>query len=181
MTGSRELEKLYDLKELARLGPGASDDKEVTVLNRVVRWTAEGLEYEADPRQVEKLLRFLKLEEPDVKAAATPGVRATREQHDGDVNLPSDKLTPYRAVVALANYLSADRPELQFAAKEVCRWMSCPTDLSLNALKRLGRYLVGHRRLVFKYPWQDAIRVDTYSDTDWAGCLKTRKSTSGGA
>ncbi len=30
------------------------------------------------------------------------------------------------------------------------------------------------------YPWQTVSRVDTYSDTDWAGCLKTRKSTSGG-
>jgi hypothetical protein len=46
-----ELEKLYELKELARLGPGAQDDKEATVLNRVVRWTPDGLEYEADPRQ----------------------------------------------------------------------------------------------------------------------------------
>ena len=44
-----ELEKLYELKQLARLGPGVGDDKEATVLNRVVRWTPEGLEYEADP------------------------------------------------------------------------------------------------------------------------------------
>jgi len=33
---------------------------------------------------------------------------------------------------------------------------------------------------VYHYPWQTVGRVDTYSDTDWAGCLKTRKSTSGG-
>ena len=67
--------------------------------------------------------------------------------------------------MALANYLSSDRPELQFAAKEVCRWMSCPSELSLHALKGLGRYLASHRRLVFNYPWQAADRVDTYSDT----------------
>ena len=30
------------------------------------------------------------------------------------------------------------------------------------------------------YPWQEVSRVDIYSDTDWAGCAKTRKSTSGG-
>ena len=58
--------------------------------------------------------------------------------------------------------------------------MSAPTDLALRALKRLGRYVVGHRRLVFKYPWQTVDRIDTYSDTDWSGCPKTRKSTSGG-
>ena len=58
--------------------------------------------------------------------------------------------------------------------------MSSPTDLSLAALKRLGRYVHGHRRLVYHYPWQTVSRGDTHSDTDWAGCLKTRKSTSGG-
>jgi hypothetical protein len=175
-----ELEKLYELKEAARLGPAPEDDKEATVLNRVVRWTATGLEMEADPRQAEKLLRDLKLDGDGVKTAASPGSKATREQLDGDAPLEASKCTPYRAVVARANYLASDRPELQFAGKEVCRWMSAPTDLSLVALKRLGRFLKDRPRLVYFYPWQDVDRVDTYSDTDWAGCLKTRKSTSGG-
>ena len=175
-----ELEKLYELKELARLGPGAQDDKEATVLNRVVRWTPEGLEYEADPRQQEKLLRDLKLEGDGVKASASPGVNPTREQTDADAPLDSEKTTPYRAVSARGNYLSSDRPELQFAAKECCRWMAAPTELGLAGLKRLGRFVSAHKRLVFLYPWQRANRTDTYSDTDWAGCVKTRKSTSGG-
>ena len=175
-----ELEKLYELKEAARLGPAPGDSKEATVLNRVVLWTDQGLELEADPRQAEKLLRDLKLNGDGVKAAASPEVRATREQLEEDADLDASKRTPYRAVVARANYLASDRPELQFSSKEVCRWMSSPTDLSLAALKRLGRFVKGHQRLVYHYPWQTVDRVDTYSDTDWAGCLKTRKSTSGG-
>ena len=114
------------------------------------------------------------------KDAATPGVKATREQLDADVLLERSKHTPYRAVVARANYLASDRPELQYMAKEICRWMSSPTDLALRALKRPGRCLVGHRRLVFQYPWQTIDRIDAYSDTDWSGCPKTRKGTSGG-
>ena len=58
--------------------------------------------------------------------------------------------------------------------------MSAPTELAMTALKRLGRYLIGKPRLVFRYPYQDASTVDCYSDTDWAGCPRTRKSTSGG-
>ena len=50
----------------------------------------------------------------------------------------------------------------------------------MTALRRLGRYLIGKPRLVFKYPFQEAGTVECYSDTDWAGCPKTRKSTSGG-
>ena len=34
--------------------------------------------------------------------------------------------------------------------------------------------------MVFKYTWQKASTLECYSDTDWAGCPKTRKSTSGG-
>ena len=47
-------------------------------------------------------------------------------------------------------------------------------------MKRLGRYLDGHRRLIFEFPFQSADKVDVYSDTDWSGCVRTRKSTSGG-
>ena len=47
-------------------------------------------------------------------------------------------------------------------------------------MRRLGRYLEGHHRVVYEYPWQEAESVEVYSDTDWAGCVKTRKSTSGG-
>ena len=48
-----ELRKRYELTESARLGPGATDDKEARVLNRAIRWTDDGLEYEADPRHAE--------------------------------------------------------------------------------------------------------------------------------
>ena len=58
--------------------------------------------------------------------------------------------------------------------------MACPTESGVGAPKRLGRFLEGHRRVIFDYPFQEAHKIDTYSDTDWAGSLKTRKSTSGG-
>ena len=58
--------------------------------------------------------------------------------------------------------------------------MSAPTELGLQSLKRLARYLIGRPRLVWEYKWQDVEHFDVYSDTDWAGCPKTRKSTSGG-
>ena len=75
----------------------------------------------------------------------------------------------------------ADRPDCKFAAKEVCRFMSSPTKLSVEAIKRIGRYLVQQKRLVYTYPWQDNVdSLEVYVDTDHAGCLKTRKSTSGG-
>ena len=86
----------------------------------------------------------------------------------------------FRALVAWANYLAQDCIDLQFAAKEVCRFMSSPTETSEAAMKRMGRYLLGHKRVVYTYPFQRAESIDIYSDTDWSGCPRTRRSTSGG-
>ena len=89
----QELSKYYDLTEAHRLGPGPDDDKEARVLNRIVRWTEHGIEYEADPRQAEKLIRDLKFD-AGVKTVVTPGVKLTREQLDADRPLPDSKISP---------------------------------------------------------------------------------------
>jgi hypothetical protein len=34
--------------------------------------------------------------------------------------------------------------------------------------------------MIFHYKWQSIGHADVYIDTDWAGCPRTRKSTSGG-
>ncbi len=88
--------------------------------------------------------------------------------------------TPFRGSAARANYLAADRIDAQYACKDVCRWMSSPTGRFWQALTRVWRYFAGAPRLVYTYPQQEVDSVDVYTDTDWAGCPKTRKSTSGG-
>ncbi len=50
------MENKYELRKGGRLGPGKDDAKEILVLNRVIRYTSAGLEYEADPRQGKRLL-----------------------------------------------------------------------------------------------------------------------------
>ena len=58
----KELEQTYGLKTQA-LGPETQDLKQVRVLNRIITLKNEGIQYEADPRHVEILLRELGLEE----------------------------------------------------------------------------------------------------------------------
>jgi len=44
--------------------------------------------------------------------------------------------------------------------------------------------MVGFEEATFDYKWQsedEATKIRGYTDSDWAGCRKTRKSTSGGA
>ena len=87
----------------------------------------------------------------------------------------------YRAISARANYLAQDRPDIAFSTKELCREFAVPNRDSYVKLKRVCRYLIGLPRLVYIYNWQETpAAIDVYTDTDFAGCKTTRRSTSGG-
>ncbi len=185
-TGSKEdldwfenvIQEHYECTIQPRLGPGAGDAKEGIVLNRVIRWGDEGIEYESDPRQTEKLVAECGF--TGANTVATPGVRLSFEEATKNVPLEPRLHTAFRGAAARANYLAADRVDCQFAAKEICCCMAQPNQAAWNALKRLCRYLVGLPRLVFVYRWQTVDTIEVFTDTDWAGCPRTRKSTSGG-
>ena len=168
----------YELSIGPRLGPGKNDAKQARALNRVITWYDDRIEYEADPRQAERLVNECGLE--GAKTVATPGVKASFADHEADSPLDKRLHTPFRGSAARGNYLAADRIDTQFACKEVCRWMATPTQQSWKALKRLCRYLCGKPRMTYVYRRQDLNAIDVYCDTDWAGCTRTRKSTSGG-
>ena len=174
-----ELQKAYEI-QTQKIGPGKDQDREGKVLNRIVRFTSDGWEYEADPRHAELIMEQLGVSES--KSLSTPGVDgAAEEDTPEDVDIQGLDATRFRGVSARANYLSMDRSDIQFASKEVCREMSRPTTGSLRRLTRIGQYLRGKPRLVWKYAMQDECQlIDVYSDSDWAGCRKSRKSSSGG-
>ena len=129
-------------------------------------------------RQAERLVSDLGLD--DAKRVGTPGVKQTFEMMSRDKLLAAEKHTAFRAIGAKGNYLDPDTPEMHFAAKEICRWMAATSELGVQVLERLRRFLDSHRRLAFEFPFQTADKVDVHSDTDWSGCVRTRKSTSGG-
>ena len=59
--------------------------------------------------------------------------------------------------------------------------MAKPTEESKKKIKRLTRYLINAPRVIVRYPWQGRVAtMSGFSDSDWAGCQKTAKSTSGG-
>ena len=100
----------------------------------------------------------------------------------GDVTeLATDKASMFRALVARANYLSQDRGDIKYAVKELSRRMAKPRVKDIEQMKKLARYLKGNPRViqVFK-PQPMPKRINIWSDSDYAGCLETRKSTSGG-
>ena len=150
------------------------------MLNRIVACDDDGWTMEADPRHAELVVEQLGVEA--TRSVATPGVDGTDEtDNEEDIDIEGADITRFRGVAARCNYLSFDRPDMQFATKEVCREMSKPTTGSLRRLRRIGCYLKDRKRLVWHFEMQTEPTVlDVYTDSDWAGCRKSRKSTSGG-
>ena len=92
-----------------------------------------------------------------------------------------DQAKHYASVAARLNYMGADRPDVTFASKELMRHLSKPTVKDLSALKRAGRFMLGARRLVCKYPWRPLSKeVTILVDANFAGYHQTRLSTVGG-
>ena len=115
------------------------------------------------------------------KSVSTPGEdEPTWKLEDNEKPLGSKEATLYRMVAARANYLAADRADIQYATKECCRGMAAPMVGHFSSLKRLARYLIGRPRMVWKYAWQAVEDVKSYSDSNWAGCKRTARSTSCG-
>ena len=103
------------------------------------------------------------------------------KMEDNSEPLNAKDAQKYRALTARANYLAQDRMDIQYATKEVCRGMCSPTKGDLKKLRRLGRYLKSEPRVVIRYDWQlEQSSISGFSDSDFAGCRRTAKSTSGG-
>ena len=176
----KELEKRFEVKSKV-IGPDGDDGKELKVLNRVIRCEPDGYTYEPDQRHAEIIIEQMGVK--DSRSVKTPGVKEEGDDVQNDEEeLPREESGMYRAIAARSNYLAADRSDIQFAVKEICRSMSKPTRQCWSKLKRLAKYLAGKPRVVQRFKWQkEGKSIGIYSDSDWAGCRKSRKSTSGGA
>ena len=173
------LNQRYECKH-KMLGPGGEDT--VRVLNRVLNWKEDGIHYEADQRHAELVVAQLKLDE--ARSVITLGTREEQvksfEQESPLMN-PNDA-SSYRMLVARLNYLALGRPDIQYATKEIAKRMANPCEHHWQLLKRICKFLKGAPRLIQRFEWlSKQIDIVGYSDSDWAGDLDSRKSTSGGA
>ena len=173
-----QLGKQFEIKTKL-LGPDPGQQREITVLNRILGWHDEGVSYEADARHTSHVSKDLQLEK--AKEVSTPG---SKDDDKDDMNQPvadTNIITMYRAVVARFNYLTQGRPDIAFATKECARSTQAPATNSMKKFKRLGRDAKGSPRAIVWFHWQwDPLHLDIFTDADWAGCRKSHKSTSGG-
>ena len=187
-------------RELRRLRDGGDVKPELRVLGRVIRYTDRGLTCEPDAQHLDMVVSALGL--CDAKGAASPGARdvsarsaenlrrlrlelskpaASDAPDSTDTKLDPEQSRQFLSHSARLNYYAMDRVDILFAVKELMRRVSSPTSKDWMALKHLTRYLMSMPRVVARYDWGPlSTRLEVYVDANWAGCLRSRKSTVGG-
>nr|GEZ64476.1 uncharacterized mitochondrial protein AtMg00810-like [Tanacetum cinerariifolium] len=153
------------------------------ILKNKARLVARGLQISQSPRgvfinQSKDALKSLKrygFESCD--PVDTPMVEKYKldEDREGKAVDPSY----YRGMIGTLLYLTASRPDLQFAICMCARYQARPTEKHVHAVKRIFRYLRGTVHRGLWYPKDCSVALTAFADADHSGYQDTRRSTSG--
>ncbi|XP_071718808.1 uncharacterized mitochondrial protein AtMg00810-like [Rutidosis leptorrhynchoides] len=84
------------------------------------------------------------------------------------------------AIIGSLMYLTTSRPDIMFASCLCARYQAQPNMNHMLAAKKIMRYLKGTPSLALWYPRKDEFDLTVYIDSDYRGCKRDFKSTSGG-
>nr|GEU93587.1 hypothetical protein [Tanacetum cinerariifolium] len=106
----------------------------------------------------------------------TPMVEKSKldEDKEGKTVDPSH----YRGMIGTLLYLTASRPDLQFAICMCARYQAQPTEKHVHTVKRIFRYLCGTVHWGLWYPKDSSVVLTSFADADYVGCQDTHRSTS---
>ncbi|XP_022875774.1 uncharacterized protein LOC111394250 [Olea europaea var. sylvestris] len=96
------------------------------------------------------------------------------------VNDDAEKVdaTLYRKLIGSLIYLNT-RPDITQSVSLLSRFMNEPSKNHFTAAKRILRYLKGTKNQGIEFKKENNFNLVGYTDSDWAGSLVDRKSTSG--
>eukprot|EP00971_Amphidinium_carterae_P353001 6492793-Amphidinium_carterae.1 len=171
----------YDYKHCGTIGFGEFDGKILKVLNRVITVNGDVIEYYHDAKHVPIALKNMEMEE--CRPVSTPRVRHTVEEimkADAEEQLSAEDTLLFRSTLMRIAFISHDRPDLSEVTKALAQRMRTPKNSDFQDLKHLMRYLKGCPQTAIRFTRQAlSSKITVFVDTDFAGCLRTRKSTAG--
>ncbi|GKV48448.1 hypothetical protein SLEP1_g55261 [Rubroshorea leprosula] len=112
----------------------------------------------------------------EAKPVSSPMATTPLQLHQG---LKLSDPSPYRRLVGSLQYLNLTRPDITFAVNRLSQFLHAPSDVHMQAAKRVLRYLKGsifHGLLLRRQPLSP---LHAFSDSDWAGDKDTLRSTTG--
>nr|GFB04247.1 retrovirus-related Pol polyprotein from transposon TNT 1-94 [Tanacetum cinerariifolium] len=108
------------------------------------------------------------------------GTPMTTKHLDADLSGTLVDQTKYQSMVGALMYLTASRPDIVHATCYCARYQAKPTEKHLTAVKQIFRYLKDTINMGLWYPKDIGFELTAFLDSDHAGFLDSRKSTSGG-
>ena len=87
--------------------------------------------------------------------------------------------TKYRQLIDNLIYLTITRPDLSYSVGLLSQFMQNPRNLHLDCAKRILWYVSATMDYSIMYRSNTTIRLEGYTDVDWAGYKADRRSTSG--
>jgi hypothetical protein len=96
-----------------------------------------------------------------------------------DTSLELVDATLYRQIIGSLMYLTNTKPDICFFVNTLSQYLVEPRNVHLEATKHVMRYLKGTLEYGLCYTRDHDFRLYGYTDSDWAGSVSDRKSTSG--
>ena len=119
---NKKTQEEYEIKSQV-MGHEKHLSQDVKILNRTLRWTQVGIEYEADLKHAGLIVK--ETETANMKKCNTPGItQGSKALEKEKEDMSNEEQTKFRSVAARINFLATDRADLQFASKDLCRTAS---------------------------------------------------------
>nr|GEZ48707.1 uncharacterized mitochondrial protein AtMg00810-like [Tanacetum cinerariifolium] len=171
-------EELHHTQVFSNISDGREND--------ISQWSTEGggLQIHQSPRgifisQAKYALEILHKHSMEKgQSIGTP--MATKPKLDADLSGDPVDQTDYCSKIGLRMYLISSRPDIVQAICFCVRYQSRPTKKHLKEVKKIFRYLRGTVNMGLWHLKGSSFGLTAFSDADHAGCIDTRKSTSGG-
>ena len=126
-------------------------------------------------KYIQDMLKRFKL--LDLKGAATPMQTKCHLELNRNGKEVDQKV--YRSMIGSLLYLCASRLDIVLSVGVCARYQAAPKESHLVAIKRIFRYLIHTPSYGLWYPKDGTLSLCGYTDSDWAGDIDDRKSTSG--
>lgn len=88
-----------------------------------------------------------------------------------------DDPTEYKRIVGKLVYLTVTRPDITYAVNNLSQHMAKPTEEDTQKVHKVLRYIKGSPGRGLFFSGSSTSCIEAFSDSDWASCSSTRKST----